>query len=154
MYSTQYSNAQAAANAAVMPSAAFPFPATSPLGKAFASPSALKDPIAAAVETQVSEQQTTALENYQSAVGNAEGSYKQIAKLNPDDPSTQVLLAQAATTAQDLPTAIAAYKRFLKLAPNDTSASSIRQQLKSLEQQQASIEKSKKTPTAGTSSSG
>jgi len=154
-YSNQYTAAQATASAAQLPSSAFPLPASSPLGKAFADPNALKDPIAAAVQTQVSEQQTTALQNYQSSIRDAEGAYKTIAKLNPDDPSTQVLLAQSAQTANDPQTAIAAYKRFLKIAPNDTSAASIKQQLKALEKQQAAAAKPAKTTSgAKTSASG
>ncbi len=159
-YSSDYSAAQASANAVQLPSSAFPPPASSPLGKAFADPNALKDPIAAAVQTRVTEQESTALQNYQSATARAEDAYKTIAKLSPDDPSTQVLLAQAAQTANDPPTAIAAYKRFLKLAPGDTSAASIRQQLKSLEQQLAASKaaakkaSSTKTGTAKTSTSG
>ena len=142
-YSTDYTNAQTTANSALLPSTAFPYPSNSPLGKAFADPNALKDPIGSAVETQVQEQQTTALQNYQSAASNAEGTYQKLAKLSPNDASTQVLLAQAAQGANDLPTAIAAYKRFLKLAPNDTSASSIKTQLKALEKAQASASTSK-----------
>ncbi len=142
-YATDYSNAQTAATSALLPSTAFPFPSNSAFGKAFADPNGLKDPIGSAVETQVQEQQTTALENYDSAASNAEGAYKKLAKLSPNDASTQVLLAQAAQNANDLPAAIAAYKRFLKLAPNDTSASSIKTQLKALQKAQASASTSK-----------
>jgi tetratricopeptide (TPR) repeat protein len=132
-YATDYQNAQAQQAAAQVPLSAFPPPANSPFGKALQDPNALKDPIAAAVQTRVNEQQNTALTGYQTAVANAESTYEKLAKLSPNDPSTQVLLAQAAETANDTTTAIAAYKRFLKLAPNDTSAATIRQQLKSLE---------------------
>jgi len=142
-YATDYSNAQTAATSALLPSTAFPFPSNSAFGKAFADPNGLKDPIGSAVETQVQEQQTTALENYDSAASNAEGAYKKLATLSPNDASTQVLLAQAAQNANDLKTAIAAYKRFLKLAPNDPSASSIKTQLKALEKAQASASPSK-----------
>jgi cytochrome c-type biogenesis protein CcmH/NrfG len=142
-YSTDYTNAQTAGNSALLPSTAFPFPSNSPLGKAFADPNALKDPIGSAVQTQVSEQQTTALQKYQAAATNAEGAYKKLAALSPNDASTQVLLAQSAQGANDATTAIAAYKRFLKLAPNDPSTASIKAQLKTLEKTQASSTTSK-----------
>jgi len=142
-YATDYTNAQTAGNAALLPSTAFPFPSNSPLGKAFADPNALKDPIGSAAQIQVQEQETTALEHYQSAASDAESAYKKLAALSPNDASTQVLLGQAAQSANDTATAIAAYKRFLKLAPNDTSAASIKAQLKTLEQAQASSSTSK-----------
>ncbi|HZQ16660.1 MAG TPA: hypothetical protein VFA82_07795 [Gaiellaceae bacterium] len=136
-YATDYQNTQIQAASVAVPLSAFPPPANSPLGKALQDPKALKDPIAAAVQTRITEQQTTALSGYRSAVSNAESTYRKLARLSPNDPSTQVLLAQAAQTANDTPTAIAAYKRFLKLAPNDTSAGQIRAQLKSLEKSAA-----------------
>ena len=48
--------------------------------------------------------------------------YKQIAKLQPNDPNIQLELAQAAQQAGDTAAAIAAYKTFLKLAPDDPNA--------------------------------
>jgi predicted Zn-dependent protease len=132
-YATDYQNTQIQAASVEVPLSAFPPPSNSPLGKALQNPDALKDPIAAAVQTRITEQQNTALTGYQTAVSAAESTYQKLAKLSPNDPSTQVLLAQAAQTANDTATAIAAYKRFLKLAPNDTSAGQIRTQLKSLE---------------------
>ena len=59
------------------------------------------------------------------------------------DPSLQLQLAQAAESANDTPTAVAAYKKFLKLAPDDPSAGLIRQRLKQL--------KASTTPPASTS---
>ncbi len=132
-YATEYSNLQTQAALAEIPSSAFPPPSTTPLGKAFADPKGLQDPISTAVQTTLSAKANTALTNYRSATGNAEQAYKKIAKLSPNDASTQILLAQAAQGVGDTTTAIAAYKKFLKLAPNDTSAPTVRQQLKNLE---------------------
>ncbi len=132
-YAADYQNAQLQAASVQVPLSAFPPPANSPLGKALQDPNALKDPIAAAVQTRITEQQNTALTGYRTAVSSAESTYQKLAKLTPNDPQTQVLLAQAAQTANDSATAIAAYERFLKLAPNDTSAGQIRRQLKALE---------------------
>jgi hypothetical protein len=44
-------------------------------------------------------------------------------------------LASAAQSAQDYPTTIAAYKAFLKLAPDDPFATEVRRALKQLQQQ-------------------
>jgi tetratricopeptide (TPR) repeat protein len=62
--------------------------------------------------------------------------YKKLATIQPKDATTQLSLATAATDAQDVATAIAAYKTFLKLAPNDSAAPSARKTLKQLESQQ------------------
>jgi Flp pilus assembly protein TadD len=148
-YSTDYSNAQQQAVTGQLPSSVFAPSAGSALGKAFADPNALKDPIGSAVQTQATEKENTALQNYQSATANAVDAYKKIAALSPNDPSTQVLLAQAAQSANDTATAIAAYKRFLKLAPNDPSASQVKQQLKSLEASQAAASGTTKKSTSG-----
>jgi cytochrome c-type biogenesis protein CcmH/NrfG len=61
--------------------------------------------------------------------------YQDVAKASPNDPSVQFALAQTAEQASDTKTAIAAYKRFLKLAPEDPTAPAIRQRLKQLQQQ-------------------
>jgi tetratricopeptide (TPR) repeat protein len=65
------------------------------------------------------------------------GVYQKLAKINPKDATTQLSLATAATDANDTTTAIAAYKAFLKLAPNDSQAPTARKTLKQLESQQS-----------------
>ncbi len=60
---------------------------------------------------------------------------KKIAALQPKDATTQLELAQAASDAQDVKTAVTAYKAFLKLAPSDPSAATARKTLKQLEAQ-------------------
>ena len=62
--------------------------------------------------------------------------YKKLAAINPQDATTQLSLATAAIDASDTTTAIAAYKAFLKLAPNDSQAPTARKTLKQLESQQ------------------
>ena len=69
------------------------------------------------------------------AYSQAVGAYQGVAKVNPNDPSIQFALAQTAEQAQDTKTAIVAYKRFLKLAPEDPTAPAIRQRIKQLKQQ-------------------
>jgi Flp pilus assembly protein TadD len=62
-----------------------------------------------------------------------EGVYQQIAALhNPPEPSDQLLLGQAAQNAGDNKTAIAAYKKFVQLAPDDPNAAYAKKQIKAL----------------------
>ncbi len=136
-YSNDYTNAQNEALAAATPGSAFAPPSTTALGKAFNDPNALKDPISAAVQTLVSTKQSTAYSNYQTAQQNAEKTYKKLAALNPNDATTQIQLGQAAQSAQDVKTAIAAYDRFLKLAPTDPLAAQVKSALKALKAQTA-----------------
>jgi cytochrome c-type biogenesis protein CcmH/NrfG len=65
----------------------------------------------------------------------AENTFKRLARLTPNDVTVQYQLGQAAQAASDFPAAIAAYKRFLKLAPNDVDAPSVRQLLKQVRAQ-------------------
>jgi cytochrome c-type biogenesis protein CcmH/NrfG len=132
-YASDYTSAQSVAALQSSPGSVFAPPATSPFGKAFNDPAALKDPIANAVQTVTSTKTSTAYAQYQTAQRNAESAYKKVAKLNPDDATTQIQLGQTAQAAGDTKTAIAAYKRFLKLAPTDPYAGQIKQQLKSLQ---------------------
>jgi tetratricopeptide (TPR) repeat protein len=78
-------------------------------------------------------------ERYSRAYGDMQGAfskavavYKLITKATPRDPQAQLQLAQTAQTANDLPAAIAAYKRFLALSPEDQNAPLIRQQISRL----------------------
>ena len=132
-YATEYQNAQAQASATAVPSSAFAPASTTPLGKAFNDPTALQDPIAAAVQKLVSTRQSTAYSSYQSAQANAVKAYKRLVALNPSDATTQIQLGQAAQAAGDSATAAAAFKKFLKLAPNDPLAPQVKQALKTLQ---------------------
>jgi cytochrome c-type biogenesis protein CcmH/NrfG len=114
------------------PTAAFAPPATTPLGKAFASPAGLKDPIGSVVAAAATARATTATQQYNSLIARAESTYKTLAKLSPNDASTQIQLGQAAAAASDLTTAVAAYRKFLKLAPSDPLAPQVRKVLKQL----------------------
>ena len=140
-YANDYSLARQAMAEQESPASAFAPPSTSPLGKAFADPAALKDPISAAVATLSAAKQQTAYTNYITAQGNAEGAYKRLVALNPSDANSQIQLGQAAQAAQDPATAIVAFKKFLKLAPTDPSASQVKQALKALEAQAAAATK-------------
>ena len=61
-----------------------------------------------------------------------------LAKVSPNDASTQILLARAAEAVGDSKTAMGAYTKFLKLAPHDATAGQVRQRLKQLKKAAAS----------------
>lgn len=63
----------------------------------------------------------------------AEKIYKRIAKLEPRDAPTQLNLGQSAQQAGDTSTAIAAYERFIRLAPDDPTTAIVKQQIKALQ---------------------
>jgi tetratricopeptide (TPR) repeat protein len=88
------------------------------------------------VEQAAANEAETSLQDLQSrmqlAFGNAVSSYKQVTKLRPKDANAEFQLAQAAQTANDTTTAIAAYKAYLKLNPGSASAGQIRKLIKQL----------------------
>ena len=105
-------------------------PPTSPLGRALNS---VSDPIAQAASPSANQRFNTALQTRQATAQQLEGVYKKLATLHkPVEPSDQLLLAQAAQNAGDTAAAIAAYRAFIKLAPDDPNAAYARQQVKAL----------------------
>jgi tetratricopeptide (TPR) repeat protein len=92
------------------------------------------DPITSAVSTSYEQQVSAAASEIQSAASQAVEQYRKIAAAQPTDPSVQLELAQTAQSANDFATTIAAYKAFLKLAPNDPTAPEVRRILKQLQQ--------------------
>jgi cytochrome c-type biogenesis protein CcmH/NrfG len=131
-YSNDYAAAQQDAAAQSSPGAAFAPASTTPFGKAFNDPAGLKDPITSAVQALSSTRQSTAYSSYQTAQKNAEAAYTKLSALTPNDATTQIQLGQAAQAAGDTKVAIAAYKKFLKLAPADPLAPQVKNVLKSL----------------------
>jgi tetratricopeptide (TPR) repeat protein len=91
------------------------------------------DPITNAVSTSYETEISTAASEAQGAAAQAVDQYRKIAQLHPKDPSVQLELASAAQSANDVTTMIAAYKAFLKLAPDDPTAPEVRRQLKLLQ---------------------
>jgi tetratricopeptide (TPR) repeat protein len=116
------------------PTSPFQPKSTSDLGKAMAS---LTNPIQSAVSGEISTLANTAYSKVIEYESDAVGTYQQLGKLNPKDAVTQLRLAQVATGAGNTKVAIAAYERFLKLAPDDPTAPTARQALKQLKAQQA-----------------
>jgi DNA-binding SARP family transcriptional activator len=109
-------------------------PSSSSLGKALSS---VTNPIQSAVSTDVGTQSSDAYTSLVKFEAAAVGVYKKLAKLSPKDSITQLRLAQVAEGSGDSATAIAAYKKFLQLAPSDPSAPTARKALKQLEKQQS-----------------
>jgi cytochrome c-type biogenesis protein CcmH/NrfG len=105
-----------------------PLPVTGKLGTALG-----QNPITAASTSGAQTAFTTAYQKLQTAYTSATGVYKRLAKRTPNDPTVQLQLASTAENSNDAKTAITAYKRFLKLAPDDPSAPSVKQHLKQLQ---------------------
>lgn len=145
-YATDYTNARTQASQYAAPGAVFAPASTTPFGKAFADPAALQDPISSAVQSLAQTKQSTAYSNFQTAQRSAERVYQKLASLNPSDATTQIQLGQAAQSAGDPKTAIAAFEAFLKLAPTDPLAPQVKQALKALRLQAAGVTS---TPTGG-----
>jgi tetratricopeptide (TPR) repeat protein len=68
----------------------------------------------------------------QLAYSDAVTSFKRVTKLQPRNANAQFQLAQAAQTAGDSTTAVAAYKQYLKLNPSSSSAAAIKKLIKQL----------------------
>ncbi|HEY7603144.1 MAG TPA: hypothetical protein VH760_02695 [Gaiellaceae bacterium] len=107
-------------------------PSTSPLGRALGS---LSDPIGQAVGTSATTAYQNALGAFQQTSTQLVSVYKKLVKLQPAEPSVRLQLAQIAETAGDTATALAAYKQFVKLAPDDASAPQAKARIKALEKQ-------------------
>ncbi len=124
-FAQQYVDAQSKAQA-LAPGDAFKPAAGSPLAQA------LVDPVATGVSQSTSSITTTAYASYIETQRKAVGVYKRLAALNPKDATNQYRLAQVAQAAGETADAIAAYKVFLVLAPNDALAPAAKKALKQL----------------------
>jgi tetratricopeptide (TPR) repeat protein len=92
----------------------------------------LQDPIDSIVGQRVTAELQAVYGEAQTAATGALDAYKQLAKLQPNDPGIRIEVARTALQTGDVAAAIAAYERFLELAPDDPSANAVRQQLKQL----------------------
>lgn len=90
------------------------------------------DPITNAISSGYDDQISAAYGEVQNASSKAVDAYKRIVAVKPKDPSIRLELGQAAQTANDKATAIAAYEAFLKLAPNDPTVPEVKRLLKQL----------------------
>lgn len=90
------------------------------------------DPYSQALQTQLN----TAYTKVTTAYEKVAGVYKQTAQVargTAEEPNALLQWASAAQSANDLPTAITAYTRFLKVAPDNPNATAVRQTLAQLE---------------------
>ena len=90
------------------------------------------NPVEQAAASQVDASVQTLQQQTQLAYTNAVASYQKAATLQPKESNAWFTLGQTAQTSGDVATAIKAYKHYLKLSPNSTSAAQIRQLIKSL----------------------
>jgi tetratricopeptide (TPR) repeat protein len=91
--------------------------------------------IAQTLAEQATARATAAQQRVQQASSREQKVYEQLTLLIPDDPSIFLSLGIAAQQANDLKSAVAAYEKFLKLAPSDPSAAQVKQQVQFLKAQ-------------------
>jgi tetratricopeptide (TPR) repeat protein len=123
-YLNQY---QAASQAAQLAAPSSSFLPTGKLGQAIGTNQ---------IEQSAASNANSAVQDLQSrtqlAYTNAVGSYQKVTKLQPGNADGWFQLAQIAQQSGDVKTAVAGYKRYLKLNPNSTNATQIRALLKQL----------------------
>ncbi len=103
-------------------------PATTPFGQELA-----KAPVVDAATESANGRVNALFTELTSAYGEAKAAYQRLAGVTPRDASVQLQLADAAQNSGDTATAVGAYRRFLTLAPDDSSAPLVRQELKRLQ---------------------
>jgi tetratricopeptide (TPR) repeat protein len=128
-YAADYQAAQESVQAA-SPGSTFAPAASTTFGKIFNDPNGLQDPIGAVISVQAQQKTQTALASYQAAQKSAEAALQKVARLAPRDVTVQYQLGQASQQAGDYKGAVAAYRRFLKLSPEDVDAPQVKQLLK------------------------
>jgi Flp pilus assembly protein TadD len=121
-YQQAYSSELLAAPSSVLAPAG-----SSPVGKALGT-----NPIEQTAAAQVSSSVTDLATRAQSAFAGTVTAYQKVASLEPRNPNAQFQLAQSAQTAGNNTVAISAYKRYLKLNPDSSTASAVRKLIKEL----------------------
>ena len=106
---------------------------TTKFGQALGS-SPLTQPLTSDATQRLTQAQIT----LQDAYKNEADVLKKLAAIQPDDAGTYLELGQAYQLAQDTKGAVAAYKRFLELAPDDPNAREVRRIVKELQATPAS----------------
>jgi tetratricopeptide (TPR) repeat protein len=92
--------------------------------------------IAETITTEANNRANAASLRAQNAYRESANVYQDLTLLTPNDPSVFLQLGVASQSANDVESAIAAYRQFLALAPDDASAPLVKQQLKVLRAQQ------------------
>ena len=113
-----------------VPGSTFQPPSSSKIGQALTG-----DPLTDALAARHNEALNEAFTQLTQAYTKAVVAYQAVARAQPNDASVQFELAQTAEAAGDLPTAIAGYKRFVELAPEDAAVEAVRQRIEQLEAQ-------------------
>jgi tetratricopeptide (TPR) repeat protein len=102
-----------------------------------------------AVSTEANERYSEIAGQLDRAADKAFRTYRKLARVTPRDAQLQLLIADAAEKGNDAKGAIAAYQRFLKLAPEDSSAPAVKDRIKALREQLRSTPAISPTPTGG-----
>ena len=111
-----------------VPGTTFQPSSSSKIGQALAS-----NPLNDALSAEHNETLTPAFTRINTAYTKAVAALKKVAAAEPNDAAIQFELAQTAEAANQTETAIAAYKKFLELAPDDQTADAVRERIKLLE---------------------
>ena len=90
------------------------------------------DPLASPLTSDASATYQQAAQAAQQALQSQLTTYQEVATKSPKDPSAQLAVANAARDLGSTQVQIAAYRRFLVLAPDDANAPFVRSQLKAL----------------------
>jgi tetratricopeptide (TPR) repeat protein len=113
----------------------------SKIGKALsgtADPSTGTDPVEQSVATLANDRANKAYSEMSNAYSKAVAAYRSVATVTPNDALAWLQLGQASEQANDTTTAISAYQRYLKLAPDDPNAPAVRKRIKDLQKAPAS----------------
>jgi cytochrome c-type biogenesis protein CcmH/NrfG len=113
--------------------------------QAFFQPGAIEQ----AASTEANERYSELAGEMDKAADKAFQTYRKIAPLAPQDAQLQLLIANAAEKGNDAKGGIAAYQRFLKLAPEDSSAPAVKDRVKQLREQLRSTPQISPVPSGG-----
>lgn len=114
--------------ATLAPGTEFLPPSTSPFGQALGNPP-IQNAIQQTAQSGVTDEQSALQAEYQSA----QEVYERLVVLEPENATLQLQLADASLNAQDVTVALAAYRRFVELAPDDSRTPLVQQEIKRLE---------------------
>jgi tetratricopeptide (TPR) repeat protein len=129
-----YADIQTALRAAGLAAPAAQFrPGSGLLGQALGSQ---VDPLGQTASAQAEAAYQEAVSRYQAANKDALGVYRQLSKLEPNEPTALLRYAQAAEAAGELKTAVAVYSQFLERFPDDALAADAKKKIAQLKQQQ------------------
>ena len=136
LYEIQASDAQERASNAELGSQAILFQQELQAGAGKLGTPLFSAPISNELQQGATEGSTAALTEMQEAYRKEAETYRKLTVLMPDDPTMFFELGRTSQLSGDVETAIGAYEQFLELAPDDTNASIIKEQLKLLKAQQ------------------